>query len=261
MLGLAIVDWIIILFYFATILFVGIWFGRREETTADYFVGGRNIPWFFVLGSIVATEISGMTFLNVPGDVIAGNMTYLQTTVGSVLARFVIAGVLLGAFYAASCYSIYQYLAQRFGRCTQIMGSVFFIIARLFASGIRLLVATVAVSLILNVEFLPCLIVFTLVALIYTGAGGIKAVIYTDCIQAFVFITGGIAVAIFLINEVGWTQIMQFAGDEGKFEVFRFEPSGEGLGAWFNDAKLWYVAIAFGFLNTKWNPHYFKRKP
>ena len=250
MFGLAAIDWVIILTYFAVVLFVGIWFGRREKNTADYIVGGRNIPWFFVLGSIVATEISGMTFLNVPGDVISGNMTYLQTTIGSVMARFVIAGVLLGAFYAANCFSIYQYLAVRFGRRTQLIGSAFFIVSRLFASGIRLLVATGAVALILNVEFFPCLIVFTTVALVYTGSGGIKAVIYTDCIQAIVFITGGLAAAAFLINEIGWSQLMEIAGDEGKFEVFRFQPATEGLGGWFNDSKLWYVAIGFGFLNT-----------
>jgi len=250
MFGLALVDCFIIALYFGVILVVGIYFRSSSNSTSDFIVGGKNIPWYFVLGSIVATEISGMTFLNVPGDVISGNMTYLQTTVGSVLARFLIAGVLLGAFYASNCFSIYQYLADRFGRRTQLMGSSFFILSRLFASGIRLLVATGAISLILNVSFLPCLIIFTVVALIYTGSGGIKAVIYTDCIQAFVFISGGLAVAVFLLNEVGWTQIMQYAGDEGKFEVFRFRPSTEGVGAWFNDSKLWYVAIAFGFLNT-----------
>ncbi len=247
---LAVIDWIIVAAYFAVILFVGIWFGRKEKSTSDFFVGGRNISWLPVLGSIVATEVSAATFLNLPGVGFTGNMTYLQMTIGSVLARFMIASVFLTAFYAANCYSIYQYLSERFGRRTQLAGAGFFIVTRLIASGIRLLIATTGVSLILDIGFLPCLLVFTLISLAYTSSGGIKAVIYTDCIQAVVFISGGILVTAFLLNELGLAQILELGREAGRFETFRFTPAESGVAAWFNDSSLFFVALAFGFLST-----------
>jgi len=210
MFGLAIIDCFIIAIYFGVMLVVGIYFSSSKNSTSDFIVGGRNIPWFAVLGSIVATEVSAATFLSLPGVGFSGNMTYLQMTIGSVLARFMIASVFLGAFYAANCYSIYQYLEKRFGKNTQLAGAGLFIITRLIASGIRLLIATTGVSLILDVGFFPCLIVFTMIALAYTGSGGIKAVIYTDCIQAVIFIVGGIIVAAFLIKEIGFTHVITF---------------------------------------------------
>lgn len=247
---LACIDWVIVASYFAVILFVGIWYGRKEKDVADFFVGGRNISWLLVLGSIVATEVSAATFLNLPGVGFTGNMTYLQMTIGSVLARFMIASLFLGAFYAANCYSIYQYLNKRFGGRTQLAGAGFFIVTRLIASGIRLLIAVTGVSLILDIGFLPCLLTFTLISLAYTSSGGIKAVIYTDCLQAIVFVGGGIIVAVYLANEIGLAHILQIGQETGHFEMFRFTPKDSGLAAWFNDPSLFFVAIAFGFLST-----------
>ena len=106
----------ILLGYFALILGVGWWKGRHEESVEDYFVGRRQVPWWAVLGSLVATEVSAATFLAVPGVGFSENMTYLQFGIGSFLGRIFVATAFIGAFYQADCLSIYEYLKKNFTR-------------------------------------------------------------------------------------------------------------------------------------------------
>lgn len=245
-------DITIIIGYFVLTLAVGLWSGRGEKSAEGYLAGKRSVPWWAVLGSIIATEVSAMTFLQVPGVGFSENLTYLQTTIGSILARFFVASLFLSAFYAANCVSIYEYLAQRFGNGSRLTASVFFIVTRLIASGVRLLVAVVAISVIFDINFLLTLIVFSAFSLAYIWHGGIKAVIYTNCLQAVIFIACGIAVLTFLIQNVGFSQYTQIAAEAHKFELLRFAPAVEASGwkAWINDSSLLYVAVLFGFLST-----------
>lgn len=248
-------NWIdggILLAYFATILFVGLYFGRREEDTGDFFVGSRKVPWLAVLASIIATEVSAATFLAVPGVGFAENMNYLQFGIGSILARFFVASVFIGLFYAANCHSIYQYLRQRFGPRSHTTASIYFLLTRLLASGVRLMIAATGFAVILDLPFGLCLITFTVITLIYTFFGGIKAVIWTDCVQAVVFLSGGIAMLWFLGNNVGWNDIAEIGGGQGRFEIFRFRPTSteNGILDWLNDPNLFFIAVLFGFVST-----------
>ncbi len=246
------IDWAILMVYFAAILTVGLYFGRKEEDTGDFFVGGRKVPWPAVLASIIATEVSAATYLAVPGVGFAENMNYLQFGIGSILARFFVASVFLGLFYAANCHSIYQYLGQRFGPKSHTTASLYFLLTRLMASGVRLMIAATGFAVILGLPFGICLAVFTVIALIYTFFGGIKAVIWTDCVQAFVFLTAGIAMLWFLGDAVGWSEIIKTGSEHGRFEVLRFKPDSPdgGILAWLNDPNLFFIAVLFGFIST-----------
>ena len=246
------IDLSIVALYFIAILSVGIWKGRNEKEADGFFVGNRQVPWIAVLGSIVATEVSAATFLGTPGAGFSSNMNYLQFGLGSILARFFIAAVFLTAFYKANCVSIYQYLEQRFGPQSQFTASIFFIITRLMASGVRLMIAATGFSVILDWPLWLCIIGFTALALLYTSIGGIKAVIWTDCIQAIVFISAGLACLWFLQSTLGWSHIWEVGKEAGRFEVFRFQPQGETITwkDWFNDSNLFFIAIIFGLINT-----------
>lgn len=245
------VDVLIVLTYLLLVLLVGLASGRQERDTRDYIAGGRNVPWWAVLGSLVATEVSAMTFLNVPGEGFGNNMTYLQTTLGSVLARFFVASVFITAFYRFDCLTIYEYLAKRFGNMSRRCAALFFALTRLIGSGIRLLVAVLALTVILDIPFLPTLIGFAAFACLYAGRGGIRSVIYTDCVQGLIFLGGGIFVFIFLIQQTGWEAYLETASAAGRLEIFRLTPeANSSFSAWFNDSSLLYVAMLFGFLNT-----------
>ena len=246
-----IVDYVLIGLYLVVVLGIGLYAGRRERGTDDFFVGGRRVPWLAVLGSIVATEVSAATYLAVPGVGYAENMTYLQFGIGSLFARFFVAFLFLTAFYKANCVSIYQYLEKRFGKRTQFTASLYFVITRLLASGVRLLIAASGLAIVSGIPLAWSIIGFGVLALLYTGFGGIKAVIWTDCVQAIVFLGAGFAALSFLVSSMGWSGIYDLAETTGRFEIFRWNASGADTGkAWWNDANWFWIAIMFGFLST-----------
>jgi SSS family transporter len=153
-------------------------------------------------------------------------------------------------FYTLGVLTVYEYLSIRFGPRSRYTATAFFIGGRVLASGVRLYIATYALSGIFAVPMWLSLILFTLAALIYTWAGGISSVIWTDVVQGFVFIAGGVALVVFLQYTVGWGEILGVAADKGKLDLLRFSPSGAGTWDWLNDPMLFYVAVLNGFLST-----------
>jgi len=240
----------ILVSYFLIILGVGWWKGRRESGIEDYFVGNRQVPWWAVLGSLVATEVSAATYLAVPGVGFSENMTYLQFGIGSFFARIFVATVFIGVFYKANCLSIYEYLQQRFGGSTQYTAAVYFLITRILASGVRLMIAVTGFSVILDMPFALSLLLFGAITLGYTFMGGIRSVIWTDCIQGIVFIAAGLSGAAWLWSQIGGDTLLQVASDAGRWELIRWLPAGDHPLDWFNDPQWVLTAVLFGFAST-----------
>ena len=247
--GLRSDDWLIVAAYLALVLAVGWWKGREESTTEDFVAGGRRVPWWAVLASIVATEISAVTFLNVPGTAFTGDLTYLQFGLGSILGRLVVAYLFLAAFYRGRYLTVYSYLADRFGPATRYAATSLFLLSRFLGSGLRLSLAALGVGVIFGFPFLPTLFGFTVLALGYTIWGGIKAIIWTDLIQASVFIGGGVALASWLQFELGWGTIFAVADEAQKLKLFHWG-TGEGASAFLLQPNLFYLAALNGFLAT-----------
>ena len=239
-------DSLIVVLYLSAVLFIGIRFGKQGESMEGYVVGGRQVPWLAVLGSLIATEISAATFLGTPGVGYAENMGYLQMGVGSLLARFAIAFLFLGAFYKLRCLSIYQYLADRFGGTSHYTAACFFLLSRVMASSVRLMIASTGLHVILGLPFGWTMIGFALLCLAYAGVGGIKAVIWTDCLQAIVFLTAG-ATMIWMLHElVGWSEIIEIGRENGRLEIFQWSTDG----SFWTDPNWFFLAALFGFINT-----------
>jgi SSS family solute:Na+ symporter len=240
------VDILIVLAYFGTVLFVGIRFGRKEESLDDYVSGGRRVPWLAVLASLVATEISAATFLGTPGVGYAENLGFLQMGVGSILARIFIAIFFLGAFYKLRYLSIYQYLRTRFGGNSHHTAAVFFLLSRVMASAVRLMIAATGLHVILGVPFLWTMIGFAFLCLAYTGLGGIRAVIWTDCVQAVVFFSAAAVIVTVLQLEVGWGTIFSVGAETGRLDIFHWTPDS----SLWTDSSWFFLAAFFGFINT-----------
>jgi solute:Na+ symporter, SSS family len=250
--NLSLIDGLIVLLYFVAVLSIGLFHARRNKGSDDFISASRQMPWPAVLGSIVATEVSAATFLATPGVGFSENMSYLQFGVGSFLARIFIAFVFLGAFYAVNSLTIYEFLAKRFGNGTRYTATLFFIVTRLLASAVRLMIAATGISLILDLPFALCLSIFTLIAVVYTGGGGIRGIIWTDILQAIVFISCGFALIFYVGHSIGWGTILEIGEAHGRFEIFRFSPeeTGGGFLGWINDPKLFFIAAIFGFVST-----------
>lgn len=198
------IDGIIILLYFAAILTIGLYMGRRENSLHDFALGGRNVPWWAVMASIIAAETSAATFLGAPGEGFkAHSIAYAQLVVGLILGRMMVGFVFLKPYYMYRVYTVYDYLSVRFGTMSKNYVSALFLVMRTLASGTRLFVPSLVMVLAWKVlkshgagvtfstntaselqPYLVAIILLTILTCIYTALGGIKAVIWTDVVQA-----------------------------------------------------------------------------
>ncbi len=221
---MAFADLLVLIIYFAAILGVGMWAGRRESSAHDYFLGGRRQPWIVVGLSILATELSAITFIGVPAKSFAGDCHYLQFYVGAFVGKMVVVWLLLPAFYRGNVTTIYEYLGQRFGPATRTTASILFFISRIIGSGLRLLAASIAISVVFGWNLHVVICIAAAVAMAYTTFGGIKAIIWTDALQALIFIAGAAGALIYLATSIpgGVDHAIETAQSAAKFNVFNF---------------------------------------
>src|ERR1041385_1717029 len=230
------IDTAVLLLYFVIIISIGLYMGRKEENLKDFALGGRAIPWWAVLASLIAAETSASTFFGTPGEGFTfRNYTFLQLALGTILARILVSYIFIKPYYDYKVYSIYEYLTARFGVATKNAASAVFMITRLLASGARLYVAAIVLALgyemIRGVRpgqtetlwiYVGATVVIVILTAIYTTLGGIKAVIWTDFIQASIMI-GSALVALGLLYSAipgGWQEIVQRHGGFGVADFF-----------------------------------------
>src|SRR5437016_4453722 len=193
-------DWAIICLYLLGIIGLGVWFGKDQHNTRDYFLGSRNVPWWGIGLSIVAAETSALTIIGVPAMAYGGDLTFTQMLVGYVLARIIIAVVLVPQYFRGEIYSPYELFGHAFGQPARQTAGGFFLISETLAAGVRVYVASIPVKLMLGDKLLSLgtgdpiigsILLFVLLSLIYTYIGGVKAVIWTDVVQFCLFLLGG----------------------------------------------------------------------
>jgi SSS family solute:Na+ symporter len=226
------IDIGVLLLYFVIIIFIGLRMGRKEDNLEDFALGGRRIPWWAVLASLVAAETSAGTFFGTPGEGFAlRNYTYLQLAFGTIIGRILVSYIFIKPYYDYRVFSIYEYLTARFGVASKNAASAVFMVTRLLASGARLYVAAIALALAYEMVagirpnqtqtlwiYVTATIVIVLLTAVYTTFGGIKAVIWTDLIQASIMI-GSALIALGLLYSAipgGWNEIVE---RHGPFQV------------------------------------------
>ncbi len=223
---IASIDIVILVIYFVGILSIGFWAGKRPKTTEDFQMGSRTLPWFAVCLSIMATETSGVTFVGGPSDAYGRSLVFLQTTIGSIIARFLIAFLFIPAFYKFKVTTIYEFLQIRFGENTRATAAIYYYLTRLLAGGVRVLVASIALSVVAKIDLSISIIITIVVTLLYTIIGGMRAIIWTDVTQIIIFFGGPIFVLIYIIHRVGWNTIYSLAGPgsgHNHFQLFNWD--------------------------------------
>ena len=218
-------DWVIIFTYLFGIIALGIWFGKDQHNTRDYFLGSRNVPWWAIGMSIVAAETSALTIIGVPAMAYGGNLAFIQMVIGYVIARIFLAVILVPHYFKGEIYSPYQLFANTFGPAARQTAGGFFLISETLAAGVRVYVACIPVQLMLGVQVLPAIVLFVVLSLIYTYIGGVKAVIWTDAVQFGLFLLGGLFAIIYIPSLV----------DGGMAGVFAKATEGAKL-HWLNTA-------------------------
>ncbi|NIJ13614.1 SSS family transporter [Saccharomonospora amisosensis] len=207
---------------------LGIALSGKQRTSTDYFVGSRQVPWWAVTFSVVATETSTLTVISVPTVAYLGNVTYLQLAIGYLIGRVLVAFVLLPRYYTGNLVSAYGFLGKRFGNGLQGTASVTFLVTRLLADGVRLFATAIPVKLVLaglgmDVPYWVIIAAIAVFAVIYTYLGGIRAVIWVDVVQMGIYVLGAVAAVVVLAGKLpdGW---LASAFDAGKFQFFDFSP-------------------------------------
>ncbi len=244
-----VLDLVIIGLYFAIIIAIGTHFSRKNKSVSDFALGGRSIPWWAVLASILASEISAGTFFGTPGEGFRlHNYTYAQLMVGYLLARLVVSAVFIPAYYKYNVVSIYEFLELRFGPRTRSMASVIFLITRSLASGSRLWVPTLLMIVIWD-KMNPnnpltnweqfwftgaALAVIAILTAIYTAIGGIKAVIWTDVLQ-IVVLFGALGFSVwYLMGHIpgGWAGVKSHLNGPHDLKLWEWKGDAPSTTTW-----------------------------
>ncbi len=211
-------DWAVILIYLAGIIGLGIWFGKDQHNTRDYFLGSRNIPWWGIGLSIVAAETSALTIIGVPAMAYGTNLAFIQMVIGYVLARIFLAVLLVPHYFKGEIYSPYELLGRAFGPAARQVSAIFFLISETLAAGVRVYVACIPIQLMLGISDVQSILLFIGLSLVYTYIGGVKAVIWTDAVQFGLFLAGGIFTICYIPTffDGGIKQVMSEALAGGK---------------------------------------------
>ncbi|HYV99186.1 MAG TPA: sodium:solute symporter [Gemmatimonadaceae bacterium] len=224
--SLTLLDAIVLVAYLGGTTALGLYLGGRQKSAKDYFVADRSIPWWAVLFSVVASETSALTFISIPGLAYAGNLGFLQVAAGYILGRIVVAYTLLPRYYEGQLVTAYALLERRFGLYTRRFTSIVFMATRAVADSVRVFATAIPVALIIGPSVprehvMPvAILILGLLTIVYTFKGGMRAVVWTELLQACVYLVGGISAVIVLGNVAGgWHSILQQAAEANKLRV------------------------------------------
>ena len=241
-------DWAIVAAYICGTTLVGHHLKGKQHSTRDFFLGGRSLPWYAVTASTIATTVSAVTFIGVPALVYAagGNYTYLQLAIGGFIARYLVARFLVPLYYEKEFYSPYDYMEDRLGPVIGRVTAGMFILGGILSQGVRVYATALVLELITGWNLAESIVLIALFSVLWTWMGGIAAVIWTDFVQFFIMIAGGIAALVFVTDALpdGWTTLFEVGQQAGKLTVFDFtiDPRLE--------FTFWAALIAMPFQNT-----------
>lgn len=218
-------DLVVIVVYLIAIAVIGLRLSGRQRSAKEYFVGEGRMPWWTVCFSVVATETSVLTVISVPGGAYSGQgFGNVELALGYVVGRVVVATVLIPLYKRGGFVSAYQYLGDRFGLKLQGLASLTFVVTRLLAEGVRLFASAIPIKLLLDefgvhTSYQVIIAVLTLITVVYTYLGGIKAVIWTDAIQMVLYLGGAVLAIAVLSGHVGGHGLTD-ALHAGKLKLF-----------------------------------------
>jgi SSS family transporter len=232
--GFALVDYVIVAAYLVGVTLAGVVIAGRQKSSRDYFLGGKEMSWWSVGFSIVASETSTLTFISVPGLAYRGNMHFLQLAFGYFAGRLLVSLLFIPAYYQGDLETAYDFLGKRFGTPLRKTASTVFIVTRVLASGVRLFATAIPVHLITGWSYPASILLIGGFTLAYTYLGGLKAVVAMDVVQMFIYLAGAAVSMVLIVQHLpnGWATVVEWATREGviKFEVLNLETGGSLVG-------------------------------
>ena len=234
--GFSGLDWLVLLGLLLGTTWLGHRKAGRQESARDFFLGGRQLPWWVVSASIIATEISAVTFISLPSVVYrpGGDITYLQIGLfGSLIARGLVGYVLLPAYYEREIYSPYEYVARRLGPRGRGVTTALFALGGILGQSARVYLTALVLEVLLQDELaalqavsgldplVGAVLAIGLVAVAWTWMGGIAAVVWTDAVLFLLFLAG-IVVSLVVMHQgldAGFPAALARGAEAGKLRL------------------------------------------
>ena len=237
-------DWTVVAVYGAFLITFSWYLSKKQENIEDYYLGGRNIPWWVIGVSTMATQLGAISFISAPAFVAlkpGGGLTWLGFEFAIPAAMIFVMIFLLPVIHRARVVSVYEYLERRFDASTRSIVSLIFQISRALATGVAIYAIGIVLSAILNVPLYPTIIIIGTVTIIYDVWGGIRAVVYSDLVQMGVLTLGIFICGLTAYHLLGgWDGLV--AGIEvERLKIINFHKHGFGDG---EDFSFW--ALLFG---------------
>ncbi|MBR9922907.1 MAG: sodium:solute symporter [Bacteroidetes bacterium] len=221
------IDWIIMLATLLGIVAFGIWKTRNVDNVRSYLLGDKDLPWWTIGLSIMATQASAITFLSTPGQAYEDGMRFAQFYFGMPVAMVILCIFFLPIYYRLNVYTAYEYLEGRFDLRTRSLTAIFFLVQRGMAAGITIYAPAIILSTILEVPLLYTNLFIGILVILYTMLGGTKAVSVTQKQQMIVILSGMFIAALILVfklpPDIGFGDAVTVAGKMGKLNVVDFE--------------------------------------
>ncbi|WP_373072563.1 sodium:solute symporter [Sulfurimonas sp.] len=248
--GFSFYDWLIFGCYFALLISASVFLANKNmKTSREFFVASNTMPIYAVALSLLATAQSAATFLGAPEFSYRYDLTLIGFSITSLLSIYIVSKVLIPRFYEINALSVYELLQKRYDENASKSAGIMFLVGRVFASGARLYIAAIALSMIVfyDVSFssvVLSVIILIIGALIFTYFGGVKSVIYSDILQIVVYLGAGLAVLVYLYSSLGmdFSSIMIKLGEAEKLKFIDFELS------FSNEGKFNIFALLGGYM-------------
>jgi SSS family solute:Na+ symporter len=217
-------DLAIIGIYLVAVTAFGARFGKGQRTLRDYFLGGKQAPWWAISLSIVAAETSTLTIIGTPALAFSSDLGFLQIAFGYLLARVVISLVFIPAYWRGEMFTAYELMRRRFGEKLRRVTASTFLVTRSLAEGVRVFAISLVVSVVLGTGELASIVIISLLTIFYTFHGGMSAVIWTDVVQMALYVSGALLSFWMILQQIpgGWDQVAAVAMAEDKFRIFHF---------------------------------------
>ena len=183
-------DWTVLLIYLIGIVIFGYWVGRNNRKLDDFFLAGREMPWWAVGLSVMATQISAITFVGTTGQGYGDGMRFLVVYFALPFAMVILCVTLVPFFYRAKVFTAYEYLEQRFDLKTRTITSLLFLLQRGLAVGVTLYAPALVLSTILGISEGATILLMGVSTIIYVLTGGNRSVIWTDVVQMLIIWLG-----------------------------------------------------------------------
>lgn len=220
-------DYSIILFYIIFFLGMGFFF-KDNKDSKDYFLGGKSMGWFPLSLSTMATQLSAISFISAPAFVglkLGGGMKWLTFEFAVPLAMIFIMIVIIPPLFRSGVVSIYEFVEKRFSASTRLILSIVFQLSRALATGVMVYTIAIILQAVLDIDFVYTILIISVITIIYSWQGGMKAVVWGDAIQMIILFFGLIICLYF-----GWSQLQELGGLQEGFNPERLKVIDFNLG-------------------------------